>query len=71
MSEPSKDLPLAGPYCSDPNCEYCKELRQLFEQELGLKMKRQKAMEGLSSSSGKPKSPKREPPAPLPQRESA
>jgi len=38
--KPSRELPLelGPPYCSDPDCEYCKELRAALEE-----MKRDKA----------------------------
>jgi hypothetical protein len=32
MSEPSKDVPISGPYFSDPQCAYCKDLRESQEQ---------------------------------------
>ena len=33
LSGPAQHKAQAGsPYCSDPNCEYCKELRRMFEQ---------------------------------------
>ena len=27
-----RDMPVGSPYCSDPNCVYCKELRELEEE---------------------------------------
>jgi hypothetical protein len=32
------EMPVGSPYCSDPNCRYCKELRA-FEEELRRKRK--------------------------------
>ena len=29
---PDDREPLAPPYCSDPNCAYCKELREIAEE---------------------------------------
>ena len=39
MSEQSKDVPISAPYCSDPTCAYCKELREA-EEELRYKTRR-------------------------------
>jgi hypothetical protein len=36
MSEQPKNVPVSGPYCSDPTCVYCKELRE-GEEELRYK----------------------------------
>ena len=30
--EAQASLPVASPYCSDPNCVYCKELRETQEE---------------------------------------
>jgi hypothetical protein len=70
MPEPSKDAPISGPYCSDPACRYCKELRE-FADELRNKSRQPNPIEELSSSSEKPELRKRQPPDPLQQRESA
>jgi hypothetical protein len=33
IPQPHRQTPLPGsPYCSDPDCEYCKELRKMQEQ---------------------------------------
>jgi hypothetical protein len=28
-----RELPVGSPYCSDPNCAYCKELREFGEEQ--------------------------------------
>jgi hypothetical protein len=32
MSKQSKDVPISAPYCSDPTCAYCKDLRGAEEE---------------------------------------
>ena len=31
-SNPEDRIPLGSPYCSDPNCVYCKDLREFTEE---------------------------------------
>ena len=40
---PDDREPLAPPYCSDPNCAYCKELREIGEE---LRRKNQAEVQG-------------------------
>lgn len=70
MPESSNDVPIASPYCSDPACLYCKELREIAD-ELRKKSLRPNPIEELSSSSEKRELRGRQPPEPRLRRESA
>jgi hypothetical protein len=34
LTKPPANYRPGSPYCSDPNCAYCKELREAFKQEV-------------------------------------
>jgi len=34
QDKPPHNYGAGYPYCSDPNCEYCKELRKAYEEEV-------------------------------------